>query len=45
MKETDIEIPKAVREKAEAAKKYIQKKYSLNQIKAQQKAENWRIFQ
>lgn len=33
MKESD-EIPKAVREKAEAAKRYIEKKYSMNQIKA-----------
>lgn len=45
MKPCDIEIPKQVREKAEAAKRYIEKKYSLNQIKAEQKAENWKLFQ
>jgi hypothetical protein len=38
MKESGIEIPKLVREKAEAAKKYIEKKYNMNQIKAEQKA-------
>ena len=45
MKEVSVEIPKAVREKAEAAKRFIEKKYSLNQIKAEEKAENWRNFQ
>lgn len=38
MKEVSVEIPKAVREKAEAAKRFIEKKYSLNQIKAEEKA-------
>jgi hypothetical protein len=32
-------------EKAEAAKRFIEKKYSLNQIKAEQKAEQWKHFQ
>lgn len=45
MKQSHFDIPKAVREKAEAAKKYIQKKYNMNQIKAEQKAENWKNFQ
>lgn len=45
MKEGEIVISKSGREKAEAAKRYIEKKYSLNQIKAEQKAENWRAFQ
>ena len=44
MKESD-EIPKSVREKAEAAKRYIEKKYNMNQIKAEQKAANWKLFQ
>ena len=40
-----MEISKSTKEKAEAAKRYIEKKYSLNQIKAEQRAEQWKNFQ
>lgn len=39
------EFSKLTLEKAEAAKRFIEKKYSLNQIKAEQKAEQWKHFQ